>query len=245
MDFTKTDSIASALRGSQILVHSLGLINGGEGALEEANAGIMGRIVSGAREAGIQKIIYISSAAAIHPHASYGKSKAKGEELLRSSGIPYLIFRPAYIYGTGDENNTEMILRTLKRFPVIPLLGGGSFKLQPIYVDDVVDLMMQGLFFSRLNQTYTVAGPEQIPLKDMLRILTEHLKVKRWFLPLPLKPVQAFLRLFYFLFSRSRIPVKQILELDKHKAFDISDTRRDFDFDPLTFEEGAEQMFRG
>ena len=244
VDFNRPESIASALRGCEILVHILGLINGSEQALEEANVKITQRVVDAAAEAGIQKIIYISSAAAIHPHGSYGRSKAKGEEILRASGIPYLIFRPAYIYGKGDENNTELMIRIIKHFPIIPLLGGGDFKIQPVYIDDVVDLVIQGLFFSRINQIYTVAGPEKIALRAMFRIVVQRLGLTRWFLPIPLKPVQWFLRAFYFLFSRTRIPVKQILELDTHKCFDISETCRDFKFDPIPFEEGAELMFR-
>ncbi len=243
-DFFNPESLHQGLEGSEILVHILGLINGTEEALQKSNVEITRNLAEAAAKAGIRKIVFISSAAAIHPHGSYGKTKARAEEFIKTCGVPYLIFRPAFIYGHGDENTTGMMLRTLKRWPVIPLLGGGNFKLQPVYIEDAISLLMQGLFFSRFNATYTVAGPEQIPLKEMLQILTRQLRLKRFFIPIPLKPVQAFLRSFYFLLKHTRLPAKQILELDKHEAFDISDTRRDFQFDPMPFDEGVLKMFQ-
>lgn len=242
VDFADPESLRQGLEGAEILVHILGLINGTEESLRQSNVEITKNLAEAAGEAGIKKIIFISSAAAIHPHGTYGKTKARAEEFIKTSGVPYLIFRPAFIYGDGDENTTGMMIRALKRLPVVPLLGGGNFKLQPVFIEDVISLLVQGLFFSRVNSTYTVAGPEQVPLKNMLEILTRHLKIRRVFIPISLKPVQAFLRFFYFLFKHTRLPVKQILELDKHEAFDISDTRRDFQFDPMPFEEGVQRM---
>ncbi len=245
VNFLDPESLRPALEGADILVHFLGLINGSEQQLQRVNIEMTRHLSQAAKEAGVKKIIYISSAAAVNPHGTYGKTKARGEEFVKTSGIPYLIFRPAYIYGNGDKNTTNMIPRKLKYWPVIPLLGGGSFKLQPVYIDDVIQLLIQGLYFSRINSTYTVAGPEQISLKEMLRILMRYLKVKRLLFPVPLKPVQWFFRTFYFIFKHSRIPVKQILELDKHEAFDISAARRDFQFDPMPFEDGVQTMFLG
>ena len=244
VDFSDSTVLRQALQGAEILVHILGLINGSENQLQKTNVEFTQNLIRAAEEAGIKKIIFVSSAAAIHPHGTYGKTKSRAEEIIKTSGVPYLIFRPAFIYGTGDENNTGLMMRLLKRWPVIPLLGGGNFKLQPVYIDDVVSLLVQGLFFSRFNGTYTVAGPEQISLRDMLMIVARHLKVRRLYLPIPLKPVQWFLRTFQFLFKWTRIPVKQILELDKHEAFDIFETRRDFQFHPMPFAEGVEKMFQ-
>lgn len=243
VNFSDPSAIRLGLEGADILVHILGLINGSEKALDQSNIEVTRNLVQAARAAGIKKIIFISSAAAIHPRGPYGKTKARAEEFVKTSGIPYLIFRPAFIFGNGDENNTGMMIRTLKRFPVIPLLGGGGFMLQPVYIDDVISLLIQGLFFSRVNSTYTVAGPAQISLKQMLVTLTRYLKIRRLFIPVPLKPLQWILRTFAFLFRFTRIPVKQILELDKHEAFDISDTNRDFQFDPMPFDEGVQKMF--
>lgn len=244
VDFAKPDSVLAALDGCDTLIHLLGVIQGNQENLQKINIDYTRNIAVAAQRKGIQRILFISSVAAIKRHGFYGQSKYEAEEIIRQSGIPYLILRPAFIYGAGDEHNTNLMIKTLKRYPLIPLLGGGDFKLQPVYVDDVVDIILQALETNRLNSEYTVAGPVQISLKNILRILAAHLKVKRLFLPIPLKPVQFVLRGYIRLFKNTRLPVKQILELDKHEAFDITSTTAAFDFHPRNFEEGTEIMFR-
>lgn len=243
VNFNQEASIESGLLSCDTLIHIMGLINGTEEELERINIGYTCNIMNAARRAGIRKVIFISSVAATRCHGFYGETKAKAEVLVRESGILYTIFRPAYIYGPGDENNTALMIRTLKRFPLIPLLGGGDFKLQPVYVGNVVSLIIQAIYKPAANKEYNVAGPAQVSLKQILKKLSEGLKVNRIFVPIPLKPVQFLLRIYLFLFPKTKLPAKQILELDKHEAFDISETSRDFDFNPITFDDGVQKMF--
>ena len=243
VDFQNKDSIAQQLEGCSTLIHVLGLINAKEDRLKQVNVEYTKNLLEAAKEKKVQKIIFISSVAAQMRHGLYGETKFQAEELVRSAGVPYLILRPAFIYGQGDDNNMGLMLRTLKRYPLIPLLGGGSFRIQPIYVEDIVSVVLQGLEKPAPNKEYNLAGPQQVSLKEILMTLAKHLKVKRLFVPIPLKPIQAILRVYILFFRNTKLPVKQILELDKHEAFDISKTREDFDFDPCVFQEGTQRMF--
>ncbi len=238
-----SQSLQKQLEGAHTLVHILGKTNGTDEALKQSNVEITKNLVKAAQAAGVKRLIYVSSVAAIRRHGLYGQTKFEAEEIIGASGIPYLIFRPAYIFGRGDRQNTEMMIRTLKQFPVIPLLGGGDFKLQPVYVEDVTRLLFQALDSSDLNKVYTVAGSRQISLKDMLLILSKELRVRRLLIPVPLKPVQMAVRVYASVVKNSKLPVKQILELNKHEAFDISETQRDFGFSPVTFQVGVQKMF--
>ncbi len=244
-DFDSVPSLAASLEGCTAVIHCMGIINASQEELRRVNVQYTQNLTLAALEKNIQKFILISSVAALMKHGPYGISKKEGEAAVIKSGIPYLIFRPAYIFGPEDLNNTLLMIRTLKRFPLIPLLGGGAFKIQPVYVEDAAALICKGLHFSRLNSAYTLAGAEQVSLKDLLLILAEHLKLKRIFIPIPLKPVQALMKLYLKLDPNTRFPAKQILELDKHEAFDISETVKDFDFHPITFAQGAKKMFKG
>lgn len=241
--FENADELRAAFKGAETVIHSLGLINGTEEALRRVNIDYTRRVVDAARAAGVSRFIFVSSVAAIRRHGTYGETKFQAEEIVRLSGIPYIIFRPAYIYGRGDENNTGLMINTLKRFPLIPLLGGGSFCLQPVYVEDVVSLLIQAVERPIPNKIYNVAGPKQTALRDMLELLAQGLGLKRVFVPIPLKPVQALLRVYIKIFKNTRLPAKQILELDKHEAFDITQTAKDFVFAPVEFREGVKRMF--
>ncbi len=237
-------SVQNALSGISILVHILGRTNGTDEILKQSNVETTQVLMKAAKAAGLQKIIYVSSVAAMQRHGMYGQTKFEAEEIIRASNIPHLIFRPAYIFGRGDEQNTELMIRVLKQFPIIPLLGGGDFKLQPVYVGDVVRLLMQSLDSANSGKNYTVAGIYQISLKAMLLDLAKALHVKRILIPIPLKPVQAVVRVYSKIFKNSKLPVKQILELNKHEAFDISATRKDFQFEPIPSDDGVKKMFR-
>lgn len=244
VDFQNPEELRQAIRGCDTVIHSLGLINGTEEALRQANIDCTRAMVAASRAEGVGRFIFVSSVAAIRRHGLYGETKFQAEEIVRPSGLPYIIFRPAYIYGAGDENSTGLMIRTLKSSPVIPLLGGGSFCLQPVYVDDVVSLLVQAVERPIPNKIYNVAGPRQVSLKEMLSLLARGLKLKRFFVPIPLKPVQAVLRVYIQIFKNTRLPAKQILELDRHEAFDISQTARDFIFNPVEFREGVTKMFQ-
>ena len=240
VNFEDIESIQAGLNGCRTLIHVLGLINGTDETLFKTNVTITGNLVTAAGRlpSSLEKFIFVSSAAAFGSHGPYGQSKLKAEALIKQSGLPYLIFRPTFIYGTGDEQNTDMMIRTLKRFPIIPLLGGGGFKLQPVYVKDAVSVIVQSVSLPLVNETYTIAGPEQVSLKTILQILSGAIGVRRVMVPIPLGPVKAFFRMYLKFFKNTRLPAKQILELDKHVAFDISKTREDFNFNPVVFREG-------
>ncbi len=244
VDFEDAGSITQAVHGCDTVIHCLGLINGSEQDLQKANVEYTKKVIEAARHEKIRKFIHVSSVAAILRHGPYGETKFEGEKIVLDSGIPYLAFRPAFIYGEGDGQHTGLILQILKKLPVIPLLGGGSFRLQPVYIDDVTAVLMQAIDSSLINRTFILAGREQIPLREMLQLLAEALGLKRFFLPIPLKPVQAILRFYAQIFKNTRLPIKPVLELDKHRAFDISETSQCFDFAPISFREGVRRMFR-
>jgi len=241
-DFDSVPDLENALKGTDTLIHALGLINGEEAMLQKVNITYTENLTRAAKKCGVRKVIFISSVAALMRHGPYGKSKFEAEEIVRKSGVPFTIFRPAFIYGDRDENNLAMMTRTLRNFPLVPLLGGGTFRLQPVFVGDVVSLIHQAVERAPTNAEHSVAGPEQISLKQMLVTLAGRMRVKRGFIPIPLRPVQAVMRVYLRLVPRTRLPAKQILELDKHEAFDISATRRDFQFDPVAFAEGSKRL---
>ncbi len=245
VNFKDLSSLEKALQGADQLLHMAAALNGSTDDLYEGNHLLIKRVVEAAQRAGVKKIIYVSSAAAYLKKGPYGQSKWRAEEILKSSGIPYLIFRPTLIYGPGDTKNVGMMERLVQRLPLLPLLGGGQFLIQPVYVKDLVEALVKALDSPVTNKTYYLSGPSQISLKDMLHIIAESLGKKVVLIPVPLKPVQACVRLYSTVFPRTRLPVKQILELDQHSAFDIQDAKNDFGFTPRNFKDGVRAMRRG
>lgn len=245
VDFRNAGELAKVLQGIPQVLHLAGRVNGSIEELQESNVNLMRRLVEAAKRTGVTRIVYLSSVAAQMKKRPYGISKWESEEILKHSGIPYVIFRGALIYGAGDTKNIALIEKMLKLLPVLPLLGGGRFLIQPVCVEDVVPVVVRALEGDRKNRTYNLAGPEQISLKEMIHLLARRLGKKPLLVPVPLKPVQAFTRFWSLLFPGTRLPVKQILELDQHHAFEIDEARNELGFNPRPFKEGVRAMTAG
>jgi NADH dehydrogenase len=123
-----------------------------------------------AKDAGVQRIVHISIT---NPSADsdleYFKGKAILEKALMDSGISYAILRPAVLFGKEDIliNN---IAWTLRRFPVFGVFGDGSYRLQPIYIDDLAQLAVeQGE--RRENAIINAIGPETFTYRELAQII--------------------------------------------------------------------------
>jgi len=119
-----------------------------------------------ARDAGVRRIVHVSiTNPSMESHLEYFKGKAILEKALIDSGISYAILRPAVLFGKEDIliNN---IAWTLRRFPVFGVFGDGSYRLQPIYIDDLAELAVeQGQ--SRENKIINAIGPETFTYREL------------------------------------------------------------------------------
>lgn len=102
-----------------------------------------------------------------------------------SSGLEYVILRPTVVYGPWDHFVTS-ILELLRRFPMFPMLGDGTFRLQPVAVEDLVDALTQSVERPDVEGgLYEVAGPDRISFNRVVRTVGEVAGVRRPILPLP------------------------------------------------------------
>src|SRR5216684_4495447 len=98
-------------------------------------------LIKAAQEAGVQRIVHVSiTNPAKTSRLPYFRGKAILEQAIIDSGLSYAIIRPTVIFGAADIliNNIAWLLR---HFPVFPIFGSGEYCLQPIYVEDMADLV--------------------------------------------------------------------------------------------------------
>jgi NADH dehydrogenase len=89
----------------------------------------------------------------------YAYSKWQGEQEVRAGGIPFTILRPSIMFGDGDELFVTLA-GLVRAFPIVPIAGPGTNKLQPIAVRDVVRCIMQCLRDGRRRGQVYEIGPE-------------------------------------------------------------------------------------
>jgi len=142
------------------------------------------KLVNAAKAAGVKRIVHISIA---NPSAEsplpYYWGKAANEKTVVESGLGYAILRPTVLMGTEDIliNNVAYLLR---RFPIFFLPGDGSYGIQPVYVDDLARLAVEGVT-SRENYIIDTVGPDIFTFKEMVELIGEKIGAKRPLFPVP------------------------------------------------------------
>ena len=121
-----------------------------------------------AKQAGVQRIVHVSiTNPDANSHLEYFSGKAQLEQSLIDSGVPYAILRPTVLFGKEDIliNNIAWMLR---RFPVFGVFGDGSYRLQPIFVDDLAQLAVeQGQQHG--NSVIQAIGPETFSYRELVK----------------------------------------------------------------------------
>ena len=133
------------------------------------------KVVEACRATGVRHLLHMSALGASKDGPSdYQRSKAEGEEAVRSAGggLPYTIFRPSIIFGEGDRF-VNLFAKMARIFPVVPLAGARS-RLQPVWVEDVARAFAGALGNTRcFGQTYELAGPKVYTLEEIVRYAGE------------------------------------------------------------------------
>jgi uncharacterized protein YbjT (DUF2867 family) len=197
-------------------------------------------IVAAAREAGIDRAVFVSTTAVTTRLAARSKGvRLDAERQIRESGLKWTIIRPTMIYGAPGDRNLSRLLAVLARVPVLPVPGGGRYLQQPVHVADVADAVLSAVVEpATAGAIYDLAGPEPLPFAELLRISASAVGSRTRFVPMPLAPVVAAARCYERLSAHPRIRAEQIQRLAEDKAFTIDDAARDLGYVPRPFAEG-------
>jgi NADH dehydrogenase len=136
------------------------------------------KLVNAARAAGVRRIVHISiTNPSAESHLPYFWGKAANEKAVIDSGLSYAILRPTVLVGDEDIliNNIAYLLR---RFPFFLLPGNGSYKLQPVQVDDVASLAVEAVY-RQDDYIVDAVGPDIFTFKEMVQLIGEKIGVRR------------------------------------------------------------------
>lgn len=166
----------------------------------------------------------------------YHRTKWMAEEAVRESGIPYVIFRPSVICGPGDKL-TEMLVKMIRLSPIIPVIGSGKYRLQPVFVKDLVNCFLQAVEREDLNyRIFEIAGPEAITFNTMLDILCRVMGVRRLKIHLPMVLMKVVAFLMERILSNPPITTDQITMLEEENICDIGEVAKVFSIEFCPYE---------
>jgi NADH dehydrogenase len=168
--FDRPDELARTLAGVEVLYNTY-WVRFNHPLFRHADA-VRNTLVlfEAAKRAGVRRIVHISiTNPSEDSPLEYFSGKARLERALIESGLSYAILRPTVLFGKEDIliNNIAWLLR---RLPVFGVFGDGSYKLQPIYVDDLAALAVaQGA--ARENVIINAIGPETFTYRELVQTI--------------------------------------------------------------------------
>jgi NADH dehydrogenase len=155
-----------------------------EGAIERSR-----NLFAAARDAGVRRVVHVSvTNCRLDSELPYYAGKARVEQALRETGVPHSIVRPTLVFGVEDilVNNIAWMLR---RLPMVPIPGAGDYRVQPIYVADVAQLLVgagedaarentKAMGEADENETFDAAGPDTMSYREMLELIRDRLGLR-------------------------------------------------------------------
>ena len=228
------DSLSQAMHGVQSVVHLVGIIRPGRGAtFDLVHRQGTANVVEAARESGVREVIHVSALGATgDPVYPYLYSKYQGELRVVSSGLPYTILRPSVIFGRGDEFLTALA-GLVRLGPVVPVIGSGRNRMQPVSVEDVARCVAASVGNSLVKgKTISLGGPDRLSYNDLLGevALAMGRKLRRVHIPVPV--AWPAISTMQFMTPRPPVTTGQLRMLGIRNVAEGRDMEQAFGFTP-------------
>ncbi|MBL7206062.1 MAG: NAD-dependent epimerase/dehydratase family protein [Candidatus Aenigmarchaeota archaeon] len=234
-DLRDKKSIEDAVKGVDTVIHLGALILGSKEELIDVNIKGTKNLVNSVDKN--TKFIFISSIYAGIENSAYGYTKRKGEEAVKAKLNNWVILRPSLIYGKNDFFITRII-----RARVMPVIGNGRYKNQPVYIKDVVNAIIKVLEKDVKNKTYNIAGPHALSYNKMLDIISEEFKIRFLRIHIPFTLINFITKIYKTMFRNTKLPLEQIQNITNDKTADINMAAKDIGYSPISFRQGIRLM---
>jgi uncharacterized protein YbjT (DUF2867 family) len=150
--------------------------------------------------AGIARLVLVSGIGADPESRSpYVRARGRGELAVRQVFPSATIVRPSAMFGPGDAL-FGTLAGVARLSPVLPLIGGGRTRLQPVYVEDVVEAIVRILNDGETaGRTYELAGPKVYTLRELTEVTLRLIRRRPLLMPIPFAVAKLQAQLFELL----------------------------------------------
>src|SRR5471030_1452016 len=179
-------SVEAAMRDSHVAINLVGILSEGGAQTFDAVQGTGAGTVAKATAAVGARMVHVSAIGADENSQSrYARAKAAGEKAVLSAVPSATVLRPSVVFGPEDQF-TNRFAALARMSPMLPLIGGGLTKLQPVYVGDVATAVADAVDGkARAGAIYELGGPEVLTMREIMEIILSVIERKRMLMPLP------------------------------------------------------------
>lgn len=240
-DTTQPASLAAAMQGVDIVVHAAFITadrkQSAGNTYAETNVQGTINLVKAAQAAGVKRIIEISGLGTKPDRpGSYMQGRYLAEKAVKESGLQWTIIQPSVLFGK-DAPFIKGLANLIRSAPVVPLIGGGKIRFQPIYVEDVVTVIIKTLENPEIcaNKTFTIGGPAYYTFTEVIDILTSTMHKTRIKAPAPMPLVGVGAAVMEAILPKPPLTRAAMTLFSFDNTTDLHSVERDFGFTPTSF----------
>jgi uncharacterized protein YbjT (DUF2867 family) len=240
-DTTSPASLGTAVQGVDTIVHTAfitaDLKQSAGNRYQETNVQGTANLVEAAKKAGVKRIIVISGLGTKPDKpGSYMQGRYLAEKMVKESGLDWTIIQPSVLFGK-DAPFIKGLTDLIRTAPVVPLIGGGKVMFQPIYVEDVVTVIIKVLQEPERtkNKTYTIGGPAYYSFTQVIDALLQAMHKKRIKVPTPTPLVGIGAAVMEAVLPKPPLTKAAMTLFTFDNTTDLHSVERDFGFTPMSF----------
>lgn len=181
------DSVARVVDGVDAVVISVGVLAGtGKQSFKALHVDGPRSVAQAAAKAGVKRLVHISAIGAdVKSPANYARSKAAGEQAVLEAFPNAIIVRPSIVFGPEDEFFNRFA-GMAQVSPLLPLIGGGKTRFQPVYVGDLATAVANAIDGEGVRgAVYELGGPEVLTFRHLLDRTQQWADRRRGYINLP------------------------------------------------------------
>jgi uncharacterized protein YbjT (DUF2867 family) len=181
-DMTDPDSLRRAADGVETVVHLVAIRQGRERDFQRIMVDGTRDLLAAASAAGVRRFVHMSALGTSEQTKDlvpYYRAKWEMEELVRGAGIPFVIFRPSFVFAR-DGGILPTFAKLARYSPVTPITGSGKQRIQPIWADDVAVYFGEAVARDDVTgNTYELGGPDAVTWNELWARLKRALGQRR------------------------------------------------------------------
>ena len=193
-DMTEPETLGRALDGVACVIHLVAIRQGKDEQFERIMSRGTRDLVDAAHGAGVGRFVHMSALGTnerTKDLVPYYRAKWEMEQTVQGSGLPYVVFRPSFVFG-ADGGILPTFRRIARLAPVTPITGSGEQRIQPIWVDDVAAYFARAVELEdATNRTFELGGPDVVDWNELWARLKRALGVTRPSIHLPMALMRA------------------------------------------------------
>src|SRR3569833_4028164 len=209
-------SVEAAMRDSHVAINLVGILTeSGAQRFDAVQAAGAEAVAKAAAAVGARMVQVSAIGADENSESAYARAKAAGEKAVLAALPSATIMRPSVIFGPEDQF-TYRFAGLARIAPMLPLIGGGETRMQPVYVGDVATAIADAVDGkARGGATYELGGPEVLSLREIIEIILAITDRKRRLLSVPFGLARLQAALLQFAPGALKLPPDQV-ELLRH-----------------------------